>query len=101
MMPFPLVFLPWIHTLTSLSSFLTLKGVLANTHLYVCMYAHVVFILTHCICERVCVCVCVCVCHVRMSGDSGVCAKVTEVYDTMSCLPIVSDRAATEGSKCF
>ena len=46
-------------------------------------------------------CVCVCVCHVRMSGDSGVCAKVTEVYDTMSCLPIVSDRAATEGSKCF
>ena len=27
------------------------------------------------------------------------CAEVTEVYDTMSCLPIVSDRAATEGSK--
>ena len=30
-----------------------------------------------------------------------VCAEVTEVYDTMSCLPIVSDRAATEGSKYF
>ena len=36
--------------------------------------------------------VCVCVC---------VCAEVTEVYDTMPCLPIVSDRAATEGSKYF
>ena len=33
------------------------------------------------------VCVCVCVC--------------AEVTDTMSCLPIVSDRAATEGSKYF
>ena len=29
------------------------------------------------------------------------CAEVTEVYDTMSCLPIVSDRAAIEGSKYF
>ena len=29
----------------------------------------------------------------------SVCAEVTEVYVTMSCLPIVSDRAATEGSK--
>ena len=28
-------------------------------------------------------------------------AKVTGVYDTMSCLPIVNDRAATEGSKYF
>ena len=41
---------------------------------------------------RVHACVCVCVC-VR--------AEVTEVYDTMSCLSIVSDRAATEGSKYF
>ena len=41
----------------------------------------------------VCVCIqCVCVC-VR--------AEVAEVYHTMSCLPIVSDRAATEGSKYF
>ena len=39
------------------------------------------------------VCVrCVCVC---------VCGEVTEVYDTMSCLPVMSDRAATEGSKNF
>ena len=38
------------------------------------------------------VCVCVCVC---------VCAEVTEVYDSMSYLAIVSDRAATEGSKYF
>ena len=30
-----------------------------------------------------------------------VCAEITEVYDTMSCLPIVSDRAATEESKYF
>ena len=37
-------------------------------------------------------CVCVCVC---------VCAEVTEVYDAMSCLPIMSDRAATKGSKYF
>ena len=36
--------------------------------------------------------VCVCGCG---------CAEVTEVYDTMSCLPIVSDRAATEGSNYF
>ena len=28
-----------------------------------------------------------------------VCTEVTEVYDTMSCLPIMSDRAANEGSK--
>ena len=52
----------------------------------------------------VCVCV-VCVCVCLLSGDSGVCvcvcAEVAEVYDTMSCLPIVSDRAATEGSKYF
>ena len=41
---------------------------------------------------KISLCVCVCVC---------VCAEVTEVYDTMSCLPIVSDRAATEGSKYF
>ena len=45
-----------------------------------------------------CVCVCVCVC---VSGDSAECAEVNEVYDTMSCLPIASDRAATEGSKYF
>ena len=42
------------------------------------------------VCVRACVCVCVCVC-----------AEITEVYDTMSCLPIVSDRAATEESKYF
>ena len=38
-----------------------------------------------------------------MSGNSGVCvcAEVTEVYDTMSCLPIVSDKATTKGSKYF
>ena len=38
---------------------------------------------------------CVCVCGVC------VCAEVTEVFDTMSCLPIVSNRAAREGSKYF
>ena len=43
-----------------------------------------------CLCAFVCVCVCVCVC-----------AEVTEVYDTLSCLSIVSDRAATEESKYF
>ena len=80
------------------------------------------------VCARVClVCVCVCVSHVsggsgvcvcvshvsggsgvcvcvsHVSGGSGVCvcAEVTEVFDTMSCLLIVSDRAATEGSKYF
>ena len=36
-----------------------------------------------------CVCVCVCV------------LKLLRHYDAMSCLPIVSDRAATEGSKYF
>ena len=36
-----------------------------------------------------------------MSDDSGVCAEVTEVYDIMSCLPAMSDRAATKGSKYF
>ena len=36
-----------------------------------------------------CVCVCVCV------------LKLLRYYDAMSCLPIVSDRAATEGSKYF
>ena len=41
-------------------------------------------------CMRAFVRVCVCVC-----------AEVTEVYDTMSCLPIVSDRAVTEESKYF
>ena len=30
-----------------------------------------------------------------------VCAEIIEVYDTMSCLSIVSDTAATEGSKYF
>ena len=33
---------------------------------------------------------CVCVCVLKLLR-----------YDTMSCLPIVSDRAATEGSKYF
>ena len=45
-----------------------------------------------CVCVSVSVCVCVCV---------YVCAEVTEVYGTMSGLPIVSDRAATKGSKYF
>ena len=49
-----------------------------------------------CVCVCVCVCMCVCVC-VRVC----VYAEVTEVYDTVSCLPIVSNRAATEGSKYF
>ena len=40
-------------------------------------------------CVSVCVCVCVCV------------LKLLRYYDAMSCLPIVSDRAATEGSKYF
>ena len=30
-----------------------------------------------------------------------VCAEVIEVYDKMSCLLVMSDRAATEGSKYF
>ena len=46
-------------------------------------------------------CVCVCVCRVAMFGDSGMCAEVTQVYNTISCLPIMSDRAATESSKYF
>ena len=44
---------------------------------------------------------CVCVCDVCLLTVVSVCAEVTEVYDTMSCLPIMSDRAATEGSKYF
>ena len=36
-----------------------------------------------------------------MFGDSGVCVEVAEVYGTMSCLIVMSDRAATEGSKYF
>ena len=51
-----------------------------------------------CVCVRVCVRVClmclvivVCVCVL----------KLLRYYDAMSCLPIVSDRAATEGSKYF
>ena len=46
------------------------------------------------VCVRACMCVYVCVCVF-------VCAEVTEVCDTMSCLPIVSDRAVTEESKYF
>ena len=43
------------------------------------------------------------VCHVHLVTVVCVCvcAVVTEVYDTMSCLPIMSDRAATKGSKYF
>ena len=37
-----------------------------------------------------CLVIVVCVCVLRLLR-----------YDTMSCLPIVSDRAATEGSKYF
>ena len=36
-----------------------------------------------------------------MFGDSGMCAEVAEVYGTMSCLIVMSDRAVTEGSKYF
>ena len=36
-----------------------------------------------------------------MFGDSGVCSEVAKVYGTMSCLTIISDRAATKGSKYF
>ena len=43
-----------------------------------------------CACVRARVCVHVCVC-----------AEVIEVYDTMSCLPIVSDRVVIEESKYF
>ena len=55
------------------------------------------------VCVVWCMCVCVRACVSCMSGDSGVCvcAEVTEVYDTMSCLSIVSDRAANKGSKYF
>ena len=42
-----------------------------------------------CMCVSVRVRVCMCVCVSLVSGDK------------MSCLPIVSDRAATEGSKYF
>ena len=60
----------------------------------VCVVCVCVYVVCVCACvsggSGVCVCVCVCVC-----------ADVTEVYDTMSCLPIVSDRAATEESKYF
>ena len=45
-----------------------------------------------CVCG-VCVCVCVCVCLCV-----SVCAGVTEVYDTMSCLPIVSEQQPKEAS---
>ena len=70
-----------------------------------CVYVYVV-----CGVCMVCVCgVCVRVCVSHVSGDSGVCVCVCVCvcvlkllrYDTMSCLPIVSDRAATEGSKYF
>ena len=51
----------------------------------------------------VCVCVCVCVCHVCLVTVVCVCLlrSLHEVYDTLSCLLIVSDRAATEESKYF
>ena len=51
-----------------------------------------------------CVCVCACVCHLCLVTVVCVCVcvcAVTEMYDTMLCLSIVSDRAATEGSKYF
>ena len=56
--------------------------------------------------DGVCVCVVfvfvrVCVCLMCLVAVVCVCAEVTEVYVTMSCLPIVSDGAATEGSKYF
>ena len=78
---------------------------------------HVCCVCVWCVWLCVCVCVCVCVCAVCVCGVRVwcacvvcvvfvhvcvcVCAEVIEVYDTMSCLPIVSDRAATEGSKYF
>ena len=45
-------------------------------------------------------CLCMCVC-VYMFSVYAVCAEATEVHDTMSCLPIMNDRAMTEGSKYF
>ena len=55
-----------------------------------------------------CVCVwCVCVWYVCVCGMCVcvvcvcVCAEVNEVYDTMSCVLIASDREATKGSKYF
>ena len=54
----------------------------------------------------VCIYMCVCVRLELVSGDSGVCVcvcvlRLLRYYDTMSCLPIVSDRAVTKGSKYF
>ena len=62
---------------------------------------HYVSVNTHCkcmCCKQLCVCpnrtfFCACVCvYVCMR------AEVTEVYDTMSCLPIMSGRAAAKGA---
>ena len=49
-----------------------------------------------------CLCMCVCV-HVQYvcCVCVYVCAEATEVHDKMSCLPIMNDRAMTEGSKYF
>ena len=57
----------------------------------VCVVWRVCVCVCVCVCMRACVCACVCVCVCHVSGDSGVCvcAEVTEVYDTMSCLPHV------------
>ena len=54
-----------------------------------------------CLC-MVCACMRVYVrASVRVCVHACVCAEVIEVYDTVSCLSIVNDRAATEGSKYF
>ena len=74
-------------------------------------FSALVCVVCVCVCVHACVHVCVCVCHVCLVTVVCVCVcvcgwvcagiEVTEVYDTMSCLPIVSDRAVTEGSKYF
>ena len=66
------------------------------------VFVHVCGVCARVVCVCACgvcgVCVCACVCLVSSNGVC-VCAEVAEVYDTVSCLPNVSDRAVTEGSK--
>ena len=73
----------------------------ACVHVCVCARACVRVCMHVCVCVHVHGCVCACVMYVWCQWCVCVCAEVTEVYDTMSCLPIVSDRAATEVSKYF
>ena len=77
-------------------------------NLHVCgSLVHYVSVNTHCkcmCCKQSCVCLCWRFLCTLCVGWRGVCVcvcAVTEMYDTMLCLSIVSDRAATEGSKYF